>query len=339
MPTAPPIDPPRPARWRHGALAPLGAALCTALLVVGCAVPGPTVPLAAGSAAAKVRFTDESRPTRCAEEDNVHVALHGERIAAFRIVGEHPPYIGGVTTDSTAPDFTDCDMSGDPVFRFTPRTVVLHEDATHRLVGHAFGTFWRPEQVTVRVGGREERGLHLLQLIRRGAARDVEMLVVYPSDGYWRLKPLPPAHLPDTAYGSSFLVGPVSHDGRPYVPLRSIDIDPVALSFALEFGDGTRGRLSVASVSSARIELAVTLDPPVPAGRSFAALRSMFVTPANADVSRAVFPARGAPVREGPILGFGSVVAPSARFGRVERSMHNLSAPDVVFEGFVTAGR
>jgi hypothetical protein len=334
MTANPAIDPPRPTRRRHGPLAAFVATLSTALLAAGCTVPRPAVPPAAGSTSAEVRFTDESKPTRCAEEDNVHVALHGDRIAAFRIVGEHPPYIGGVTTDSTAPDFTDCDMSGDPVFRFTPRTVVLHEDATHRLVGHAFGTFWRPEQVTVRVGGREERGLHLLQLIRRGTARDVEMLVVYPSDGYWRLKPLPPAHLPDTAYGSSFLVGPVTFDGRPYVPLRSIDIDPVALSFALVFGDGTRGMLSVASVSPARIELAVTLDPPVAAGRSFAALRSMYVTPANADVSRATFPARGAAGRDVPILGFGSVVAPSARFGRVERSMHNLSAPDVVFEGF-----
>ena len=65
----------------------------------------------------------------------------------------------------------------------------------------------------------------------------------------------------------------------------------------------------------------------------------MFVTPTNADVARATFPARGAPVRDGPILGFGSVTAPSARFGRVERSTHNLSAPDVVFEGFVTVSR
>lgn len=310
------------------------------LALGGCALPAPTAVPAARAATAPtvprtVEFLDASRPTRCAEEDNVDVPIRGEGVAAFRVVAEHPPYVASIVEDSTAPDFTDCDMSNDPVFRFTPRTVVLHEDATLRVVGHAFETFWRPEQVDVVVGGRVERGLHLVQIVRRGAQRDVEMLVVYPSDGYWRAKPLPPPNLPDTAYGSSFLVGPVEQRGRPMVAFRRIAFDPAAMRFDLDFADGRRGTLAFAEASSARMELAVTLDPPVPAGQAFAALRSMYVRTDQADVSIARTPAddTAAPVR--PIIGFGGFRAADARFGRIAPSKHNLSAPDMVFRGFL----
>jgi hypothetical protein len=280
-----------------------------------------------------VEFLDASRPTRCAEEDNVYVQLRAPGIARFRIVGEHPPYIGAVTVDSTAPDFTDCDMSKDPVFRFVPTRVVLHEDASLRVVGHRYETFWRPGAVPMTVGGRRADGMHLVQLVRRGPEREVEMLVLYPSDGYWRLKPAPPGHLPDTAYGSSFLVGPVEERGRPFVALRRIDLDPATLTFRLVFGDGSRGSLRIAEWSPRRVALAVELDRPVRAGRPFAALRSMYVRVEQADAS-VVEHGAGASRLVAPILGFGRVVAPRARFGRDEPSMHNLSAPDVVFEGF-----
>ncbi len=295
------------------------------------------VPGAGRAASLEVAVVDASRPTRCAEEDNVYVKLVGESVATFRIAAEHPPYIGAVTTDSTAPDFTDCDMSADPSFAFTPRTVVLHEDASIRLVGHTFATNWRPESVEFRVGDRVERGLHLVQLIRRGAARDVEMLVVYPADGYWRPKPLPPRSLPDTAYGSSFLFGPVEEDGRPFVAIRSLSFEPATLTFRLVFRDGSRGVLSVAEASSERISLAVSLDPPVAAGRPFAALRSMFVDLGQADVAYARWAGGAQGAGQAPVLGFGTVRARSARFGRIEPSRHNLSAPDLVFDGFSSA--
>ena len=299
--------------------------------------------LAAGAAASQaagpplaVEFVNASQPTRCAEEDNVYVKLVAPGVGAFRITAEHPPYIGSVSRDSTAPDFTHCDMSNDPSFRFEPRRVVLHEDASIRLVGHAFPTFWRPEVVDFRVGGRSEPGLHLVQLLQRRPTGDIEKLVVYPSDGYWRPKPLPPPNLPDTAYGSSFLFGPVEEDGRPYVAIRSIDFEPATLTFRLVFRDGSRGVLSVASASAERLELSIALDPPVPGGRPFAALRSMFVATDNADVALASRsgPAPGAPALVEPILSFGRFVAPSGRFGRVEPSRHNLSAPDLVFDRF-----
>ena len=42
-------------------------------------------------------------------------------------------------------------------------------------------------------------------------------MVLYPPDGYWRARPLPFEDMRWTAYGSSFLVGPVETQERPIV--------------------------------------------------------------------------------------------------------------------------
>ncbi len=287
----------------------------------------------AGTAApVAVDFVNATRATSCAEEDNVYIKLLGKGVTAFRIRAEHPPYIATVLEDSTAPDFTTCDMSSDPSFPFTPRTVVLYEDARIRLVGHTFPTFWRPETVDFRVGARNEPGLHLVQLLKRAPARDIEILVVYPSDGYWRLKPLPPPALAESAYGSSFLFGPIEQDGRPFVAIRRIAFDPATMTFRVAFRNGSRGVLKVSDATRTGTSLALTLDPPVAAGGPFAALRSMFVTTAQADVAVAAWAGGSSPIIE-----FKGIKARAVRFGRVEPSQHNLSAPDLVFDRFATA--
>jgi len=281
-----------------------------------------------------VDFANASRVTRCAEEDNVYVKLSAPAVDSFRIRAEPPPYIAEVHADSTAPDFTSCDMSHDPVFHFTPRTVTLYEDAQIRLVGHAFASFWRPDVVDFRVGEQSEPGLHLVQLLKRRLQGDVEILVVYPADGYWRAKPLPPARLPDSAYGSSFLFGPIEESSRPFVAIRSIVFEPATLGFRLRFADGRAGLLRVAETTPAATELALGIVPPLTGERPFAALRSMFVTPAQADVAFAAWPGEPGAWQTAPILDFGKVHAPAARFGRQQPSRHNLSAPDLVFDQF-----
>src|SRR3546814_17138899 len=90
-----------------------------------------------------------------------------------------------------------------------------------------------------------------------------EFLVTYPSDGYWRTKPLPPAGRKETAYGTSFLVGPLREAGRPIAEIARLAIDPVARRYRIDFVDGTVGRLSVAAISRSRAELRVQHDPPV----------------------------------------------------------------------------
>jgi len=281
-----------------------------------------------------VDFLNASHATRCAEEDNVYVKLMAAGITSFRISAEHPPYITAIRKDSTAPDFTACDMSQDPRFQFEPRKVILYQDARIRLVGHRFATFWRPDVVDFHVGKRNERGLHLVQLIMRGPRGDNEILVVYPGDGYWRVKPLPPRALRDTAYGSSFLFGPIEEETRPFVAIRSITFEPATMTFRLSFRNGTNGVLTVTHATPVSTTLALDLDPPVAVDGPFAALRSMFVTPAQADVAVAAWPGEEAAI---PILEFRRMSAPSARFGRIKPSRHNLSAPDIVFDEFSTA--
>jgi hypothetical protein len=304
----------------------LVAALCFAGLGAHCA-----------AAAVAVNFVNASKATRCAEEDNIYVKLLGAGVTSFRLSAEHPPYIAAVRNDSTAPDFTHCDMSQDPSFHFKPRTVTLYEDAEIRLVGHGFASFWRPDVVDFRVGETIETGLHLVQLLKRGPPRDVEMLVVYPADGYWRVKPLPPPTLADSAYGSSFLFGPIEEGARPYVAIRSISFEPATLTFRLYFRNESRGVLTVTAAAPTGVTLALTLDPPLPVDRPFAALRSMFVTPAQADVAVASWPGKTSGWTSAPVLEFSQMNAPFARFGRIEQSQHNLSAPDFVFDEFATA--
>jgi hypothetical protein len=287
------------------------------------------------SLSAGADFINASQFTRCAEEDNVYVKVQAAGIHRFSIVAEHPHYVRAITTDSTAPDFTHCDMSGDPRFRFTPLTTVLYEDHSISLVGHRFDTFWRGEQVDFWVGDRNVPGLHLVQLLRKGE-RDIEILVVYPADGYWRAKPLPPAQLPDSAYGSSFLIGPIEEDGRPLVRFRSLRFNPQGLRFDLQFADASRGRLSVVSDTREKTELSVELERASTAHSPFAALRSMFVTIDNSDASIAQWNDASGRQQRLPIMEFDRFRAVSGRFGRVEASRHNLSAPDHVFEQFST---
>jgi hypothetical protein len=274
-----------------------------------------------------VHIENASQPTRCAENDNVYVKFSGPGISHFTVAARHPAYGPAIVHDETAPDFTACDQSHDPSFSFTPLDLVLFEDADYRLVGHRYATFWRPEAADFRVGATVTHGLHLVQLIRKLGGRPIEILVLYPSDGYWRLKPLPPPGVADTAYGSSFLVGPIREQGRPYVPISSVEFVRSDLSFHLEFASGQ----GVVRVSEASPDgTAVSVDLPESAGVSpWAALRSMFTGTAMADVAEATVESKTT-----PILQLGTVDAKAIRFGRSSPSRHNTSAPDLEFGGF-----
>jgi len=61
-------------------------------------------------------------------------------------------------------------MSNDRRYHFKPFKAVLYEDASIRLTGHRLRDVLAPEEVDFQVGKRSERGLHLVQLIRRGRA-------------------------------------------------------------------------------------------------------------------------------------------------------------------------
>lgn len=298
------------------------------LLVLLAAVPARAEDLA-------VAVVNQSAPTLCAEKDNVYLRLESDTVRRFAIEAVHPAYIGTLLVDRWAPDFTHCtDMANDPAYSFTPRRVTLHETVEWQLIGYTFAKFWRPGSVPVRVGDRVEQNLHLLQLWTRHQERAEEVLVLYPGDGYWRARPLPPPHLRWSAYGSSFLVGPVEVDGRPIVDLAEVVYDPAARAFAFRFARGGGGTLRLSHLDAERIVLDVGFDRAV-AGRPFAALRSMFVTEINADVAHVGWRAKAAENwSEEPVMRFVRGEAVELWAGRKLPSRHNTSAPDMVFRGF-----
>jgi len=158
--------------------------------------------------------------------------------------------------------------------------------------------------------------------------------VLYPQDGYWRARPLPPVNLKWSAYGSSFLVGPVEMDQRPFVNIREVVFDPNTRSFRLQFARGGSATLRLETLDTDKQVLDVTLDPPV-GDVPFAALRSMFVTEINNDVAHLGWRVKGAQSWErAPIMDFRRASAVEVWAGRLVPSRHNTSAPDTVFRDF-----
>ncbi len=226
-------------------------------------------------------------------------------------------------------------MSKDPSFKFEKRRLTIYETEEWQLVGLTFPSFWRPNQVPVRVGNRVETGFHLLQLWTRYQERAEEVLVLYPADGYWRARPLPPQNLRWSAYGSSFLIGPVEVEGRPFVDIRDIAFDPATRTFTLKFARGGGATLRLDKLDQERIVLDVNLRAAIDSTRPFAALRSMFVTEGNSDVALVGWRrSKDAAWARAPVMSFTRASVAELWAGRLAPSRHNTSAPDMVFKSF-----
>lgn len=298
-----------------------------------------TAPSAAASLnGLAVDVTNASEPVLCAEKDNVTLNFASPQVKSFRIEAAHPAYITSVQRDSFEADWTACDMSADPKHASevkTPTRRTLYEEPEIWVVGWTMPTYWRPSTATVRIGDRMEKGLHLIQVWMIRPMGGEEILVVYPQDGYWRLRPLAPQGLAPTAFGSSFLIGPVEIDGRPIVKLKELAFDPKARSFSVSFERGGQATLKLAKVDQNRHAVDIAFDKPV-VDRPFATLRSMYITDFNNDAARVAVREKDAKGwREEPIMSFGKASATDIWVGRTVISRHNTSSPDMVFSGFL----
>lgn len=283
-----------------------------------------------------VDVTNASEPVLCAEKDNVTLNFASPQVRRFRVEAVHPAYAGALREDRFQPDFTACphELTKETTEVKPPRRVTFYEDVETWLTGYSFANFWRPHDVPFRVGDRVERGLHVVQLWVRRDERAEEVLVIYPGDGYWRIRPLPPRHLGWSAYGSSVLIGPVETEGRPLVKISEIAFDPKTMTFRLAFAAGGGATIKVDALDRERLALDIALDGAV-AGRPFAALRSMYVTQTNNDVAQVAIrepDAKG--WREEPVMAFKAGKATDLWAGRVAPSRHNTSAPDLTFGRF-----
>ena len=275
-----------------------------------------------------------SEPTLCAEKDNVYLKLTSPEVRRFTIEAVHPNYIGTIVVDRSAFDLGNCpDLAAAPFITEKPRRVTIFENQEWHLVGHTIPNFWRKNIVPVRVGDRIETGIQLLQLWTRAQDRAEEVLVLYPQDGYWRARPLPPANLKWSAYGSSFMLGPIEFKERPFVDIREVVFDPNTKTFRLAFIRGGSATVRLDALDSDRQGLDVALDPvnDLP----FAALRSMFVTEINNDVAQLGWRVKSGQAWERTgVMDFKRASAVEVWAGRLVPSRHNTSAPDMVFRDF-----
>jgi hypothetical protein len=300
--------------------------------------------LMAGPAVAQtpiaVDVANKSTPTKCAEEDNVFYAFSAEKIAGFRLTAESPSYLPTMMRDITAPDFSGCPWwkpaPPKPYEKpYVPPTAVLYEDDQYIVKGVVYPDFWRPSVVPVTVGNLKQNFLHLVQVWKKTAGGPLEFLVMYPQDGYWRLKPLPPFRLHEVTYGSSFLVGPVEESTRPFTAYKSVEFVPETLTFNLEFEKGGKATVRIAELDVDRAALDIAFDPPLDGKLPFTAVRSMYVDPIHADTAEVVTTAEpGGPLSRTSVIDYKSGKAASVVFGRSVPSTHNTSAPDIGFEAF-----
>lgn len=284
-----------------------------------------------------VAVENRSAPVLCAEKDNVTLTFSHPKVTKFRLEAAHPNYINTLQKDSFEPDWTACDMSPKATAKPPHEKITLYEDIAIWVIGYKFPRFWRDRDVPFRVGEKTFKGLHLIQVWVRHEERAEEVLVVYPADGYWRARPLPPKHLGWSAYGSSFMIGPIEDAGRPVVNLASIGFDPDARIFALKFAGGGLATLTMSQLDRNAQVIDVEFEEPI-SGPPFAALRSMYVTRFNNDVAEAAVLEDGATAwREQSIMALeNSAAAREVWTGRLYPSRHNTSAPDMVFRNFQT---
>ncbi len=283
-----------------------------------------------------VTVTNESEPVLCAEKDNVALSFASDAVRAFRIEAAHPVYLAPGIRDNWEADWTACDMSADPVFAAVapPGRETLYEQPDMWVVGWRYASFWRPATAKVRIGEKVFEGLTLLQVWQLRSDGAEEVLVFYPQDGYWRARPLAPRPMRNTAYGSSFLIGPVEVDGRPIVAIDEVVFDPAKRQFTLDFTRGGTGTLTMVNVDENRIALDVAFDAAI-AGGPFAMLRSMYITEFNNDAARIAVRETGASGwREAPIMAFDKATATDIWVGRLTPSQHNKSSPDFIFNSF-----
>lgn len=282
---------------------------------------------------------NRSYVTKCAEEDNVYYTLTSPKVAAFTIEATSPAYVDTIVRDRQAPDFSGCTFGhsggADGVSHYTPPTAVLYEDDEYLLKGVVYPDFWRPTVVPVTVGKLTQNFLHLVQLWRKTPAGPIEFMVFYPQDGYWRLKGLPSFRMREVAYGSSFLFGPVEESTRPFVAYKSVAFDPQKVAFTIEFARGGKAVVTLKEIDVGRAAVDVAFEGVDLASLPFAALRSMYVAPGNADTARTVVRAApGGPATSTVVVDWKDGKAADVAFTRPEPSTHNTSAPDLGFRDF-----
>jgi hypothetical protein len=306
--------------------------LLSSVLVLGLLAPAH----AQNAEPPSVKVINGSEPVLCAEKDNVTVSLVSDQVRSFSIEAAHPSYIGSIVSDRHAPDWAACDMKDTALSQPQPERITLFETMDTQLVGYRIKDFWAKSDATVSANGKSTSNIQMVQLWKRFNGRLEEILVVYPADGYWRARPFAPSKMSWTAYGSSFLLGPIEVKDRPFVSVKDIAFDDATSSFNLTFVNGNKANVKIAKADDEAVKLDVAFDKPITGG-AFATLRSMYITEFNADSARIALREKGKHGwTEGNVMSFKDTEASEVWVGRLVPSRHNTSAPDFTLGPFRT---
>ena len=138
----------------------------------------------------------------------------------------------------------------------------------------------------------------------------------------------------NTAYGSSFLIGPVEVEGRPLVKIKEVSFDPKFRAFKMDFERGGSAVVQLETIDDNKLALDVAFDHPIE-GAPFAMIKSMYITEFNNDAARIAVREKGARSwREEGVMAFKGANATDIWAGRLTPSQHNTTSPDLVFNSF-----
>ncbi len=268
-----------------------------------------------------------SRPTMCAEEDNVSVPLFAPAgLGTLEIIASHPQY--DFFNDNCSSNFANCSIDSADDFTFTPGEQVLFDDGRTVIQGVRVERWFLPNTMVATVAGGPAFDSHFVRFIRRiGATNLFPEVMVINMDGNIRLKPQAPVGKPnnDTCFGSSVLVGPADPSAeRPVAEIVSLSYDPTEDRFDIAYRDGSTATLFVQTVDRSQAAMRVGIGYPVSNDMPAAIFGSMYIADGNSDVDRI----RSDSGTVG-ILDFIEDTGQTFTFFRAIRSVHNTSAPDI----------
>jgi hypothetical protein len=107
------------------------------------------------------------------------------------------------------------------------------------------------------------------------------------------------------------------------------------MTFTLEFARGGSAKLKIDTIDQERFIIETSLSADVPRNYPFASMRSMYATEFNSDVARVAWRSKGIEAwGEAPIMSFKGADVTEIWAGRAVSSLHNKSAPDMIFSHF-----
>lgn len=297
---------------------------------------------AAGSAIG-VTVRNQSVAPSCNGPENLVLTLVSDQVRRFKVEAHHPAYVTGLLVDRPVPAYLGCPSQPAPApmpahdAASAVRHTTLFETPDLAMVGYTLPDFWRRADVPVRVAEVATSGLNKLELWLKRGEKAATVIELFPTDGSWHLRPLPPAHLASTAFGAAVLIGPVTQEERPLVKLKEIGFAPQERLFTLHFAEGGSARVRLAGLDTDAIALDVELSDALAA--PFGALRGRYVTQSEADISRLAWrTTTSAAFGEAPVMAFTDARDVSLLWaGRLQPARPAPSAPDLVFTGFTGA--